>query len=258
MSILNDFERMLTYELANQIYTGKLLSKLNKKVISCVLDNKKLFEDEYFNRIIQISNLEDKNNTAEYINELIKNPNNTNLKSIIKKADSIDEIFSVLRQSEVILDEEVGLDVYVEAICKCYEKSNTSKNAISKMNIALFCEELIAEKPIVFTEVIDILREMYKEKIFTNKTIDTLRYIRHTVKDEKIIDDILLQIKYENCEFDNDFIEKISKFDDNPSKSDIALIDKMLNKIIYNEEDISKYNDKIFKLIYNFIKEIMT
>ncbi|MCR1876270.1 hypothetical protein NSA45_10365 [Paraclostridium bifermentans] len=254
MSILNDFERMLTYELANQIYTGKLLSKLNKKVISCVLDNKKLFEDEYFNRIIQISNLEDKNNTAEYINELIKNPNNKNLKSIIKKADSIDEIFSVLRQSEVILDEEVGLDVYVEAICKCYEKSKTSKNAISKMNIALFCEELIAEKPIVFTEVIDILREMYKEKIFTNKTIDTLRYIRHTVKDEKIIDDILLQIKYENCEFDNDFIEKISKFDDNPSKSDITLIDKMLNKIIYNEEDISKYNDKIFKLIYNFYK----
>ena len=254
LNVENNFERILAYEVADQISQGKVLVNLNKRVINFILDNKELFEHEYFNRIISISNIKNQANTVEYIDELIKEPSNTKLQSIIRQSESVEEIFSVLRQSEGILEEEIRLDIYVEAICKCYEKAIDNKNNAIKMNIALFCEELIAEKPIVFTEVINILKEMYKDKIFTNKTIDTLRYIRHTVKDERIIDDVLLQIKYENSEFDNDFIEKISKFERSSSKSDIILIDKMLNKLIYNEEDISKYNEKIFDQIYNFYK----
>lgn len=255
LDLESNFERMLLYEVVSEIYSGDVSGSLNKDIVNIILDNQDLFEKEYITRISKIVKSKNKNQTVKYINKLINTPNNETLQSIIRESENIEEIFSVLKQSETILEEEIRLDIYVEAICKCNKiAENNESNSGSKINIALFCEELISEKPIVFTELINILKDMYKDKIFTNKTVETIKYLKHTVKNEKIIDDILLQIKYENCEFDNEYIDKIISAQENLSEFNIELIDKMLNKLIYNEEDFSKYKNNLFEQIYNFYK----
>ena len=254
LDIESNFERMLLYETVGEIYSSDILGTLNKDIVNIILDNKDLFEKEYITKILNVIKVKNKNQTVKYIDKLIKNPNNKTLLNIIRESENIEEIFSILKQSEAIL-EEIRLDIYVEAIYKCNKIAKENENNTgSKINIALFCEELIAEKPIIFTELIDILKEMYKDKLFTNKTVETLKYLKHTVKDERIIDDILLQIKYENCEFDNEYIDKIISIQQNLSEFNIEFIDKMLNKLIYNEDDISKYKNNLFEQIYNFYK----
>ena len=247
MDINNKFERMLLYEVCIKIYNDGVSVKLNKNILNTIVDNIDLFSDEYVEKFSKIANIHS-NNINKHIEELTQNPVNEELKNIIEKAEQVEEIFSIIKQAEDILKEDIRLDIYVDAISKCYE---IDKNNI---NIALFCEELISDKPIIFTEVIDILKNMYEEKIFTNKTLDTLRYIKHTVKDEQIIDAILLQSKYENSEFDNDFINKIYEMQKKTTAKDLKLIDKMLNKFIYNIDDLSGYSDKAFICLYRFYK----
>lgn len=255
LHVESSFERILLYEVVSEIHFKEVSTTLNNNIVNIILDNQDLFEKEYITTISKDIKAKNKNQTVTYINELIKNPNNKTLQRIIRETENIEVIFSVLKQAETILQEEIRLDIYFEAICKCNDiAENNKSNSASKINIALFCEELIAEKPIIFTELINILKSMYKDKIFTNKTVETLKYLKHTVKDEQIIDDILLQIKYENCEFDNDYVDKIINAQNNLSELNIEVIDKMLNKLICNEKDISKYKNDLFEQIYNFYK----
>lgn len=259
-TLYNRYERMVFYETINMIYLKQIKiddyfkdKKIVKKIINLILDNQNLFKKNYIeivNKIIKINS-----KTYEYVNRITKNPTNEELHSIIEDSENIDEIFSVLKQSEKILEYKINSDIYLTAILKCYNiLKNDNSNIKGKLNIAIFCEELISKKPLIFTEVIKILKEMYKDKVFTNETLNTLRYIKHTVKDDDFIDDLVFYIKSENYDFDSEFINKIKVFNLSKSKNKLKLADEMVNKLIYNEKDINKYNDELCLQIYKFFQ----
>lgn len=253
IEINNDYERMLIYEVAKEIYEKKVAINNESKISKVILDNIDLFSDNYKKKIYKLINYDVRSHINKSLDKLRYNPNNETLKDLIKKSSETEEIFTIIKFSES-LSYKFSLENYVDAICKCYylEKSNSINDA-NKRKIALFCEELIADKPIVFTEVINILKEMYSENIFTDKTIDTLKYIKHTVKDEKIIDEIILKFKYKNNKFDNDFVETICIMEKESGRK-TNILDELLNKFIYNVDDFEQYDNRIIGCIYGFYK----
>ena len=254
ININNDYERMMIYEIVKNIYEKEIVINKNSKLANIIINNINLFSDSYKNTIYKCIHSDIKIIINESVDELRKHPNNEKLKELIHKSNSTEEIFTLIKLAESLLD-EIRLDNYVDVICKCYYfEKNNSINSGNKRLIALFCEELIASNPIVFTEVIDILKEMYNERIFTDKTLDTLKYIRHTAKDEKIIDEVILQCKYSNNKFDNEFVEKICDMHQHNGNENNHVLDEMMNKFIYNVEDISEYDDRIIPYVYSFYK----
>ena len=254
IDIKNSFERILLYELAAQLYRDEIMVNIDKKILSMIVDNISLFSIEYKEKIYTFGN---KKKVDSLIDQLIDNPSNKKLKEILNKSNDIEEILGIIKYAESILKEDITIDIYVEFICKCYEISETDpKNQSYKIDIALFCEELISNKPIIFTQVIDILREMYKENIFTQKTLETLKYVKYGIEDEDVIENILFESKYNSLEFDNDFIEKINKLQQSQNETDLELADKMVSKFIYNVkvDDLSRYDNKIIPCIYKFYK----
>lgn len=252
ININNDYERMIIYEIVKNIYEEERKINKDSKLANIIMDNINLFSNSYKKAIHKCIQHDIRTIINESINELRKNPDNEKLKELIYKSNNTEEIFTLIKLGESLID-EVRVDNYVDAICKCYYfEKNNSINDGNKRLIALFCEDIIASKPIVFTEVIDILKEMYNERIFTNKTLDTLKYIRHTAKDEKIIDEVMLQCKYSNNKFDNEFVKKICDIQQNNGNKNSYILDEMLNKFIYNVEDFSEYDDRIIKYIYDF------
>lgn len=254
IDINNDYERMMVYEVTKEIYEKKAVISKDSLLSKVIIDNINLFSDTYKNTIYKIIIQDTKSIINKGIDELRKNPNNGTLKDLINKSNNTEEIFTIIKLAEAILD-KINLENYVEAIYKCYylEKDNLISEG-NKRSIALFCEELISSTPIVFTEVIDILKEMYNENIFTDKTLDTLKYIKHTVNDKKNIEEIILKCKYSNNNFDNEFIEIICEMENEYYSDNKNILDEMLNKFIYNVNDFTLYDNRIIGCIYRFYK----
>lgn len=254
INLNNDYERMLVYEVVQEICEQKVVLRQNNNLYELILNNINLFSDYYRKKIYSVVDYNVKYNINRAVEILRDKPNNTTLKELIIKSHNTEEIFTIIKLAESLFD-KISLDNYVDAIYKCYhlERDNTL-NKGNKRAIALFCEELIASKPIIFTEVIDILKEMYNENIFTDKTLDTLKYLRHTINDEQVIDEIILQCKYSNNKFDNEFVETICTMENESQLSNSNTIDKMLNRFIYNVDDFSQYDNRIIGCIYRFYK----
>ncbi|MDY4576106.1 MAG: hypothetical protein SPD90_13740 [Intestinibacter sp.] len=236
-----EYERVLLYGFAYEISSGRI--KINAKdidsnAINSLIHYKKLFKPKYFDEILNRLDLHDKRDLIEIsdINDLIYK---------ISIAQSEDEIFSLLKSSKKLINLDDNIDIYVYAISKSYE---LNKNSIK---IALFCEELLNKKPIIYSNIINYLKLIYKNGIYTQNTLDTIKYIEAISGEDLSIDELRLKINFEEGNFSENFLESLVKvYNKNKNKN---FLDPYINKII-NTEEINLNHDCIY-IIYKFYKK---
>lgn len=253
--IFNNLDRLIFYSAVDEIKNGKNFLEVSYEIKEFIKKEKALFDEDYFNEILELWDPE-KFKLNNYLKALKENPTNENLESIIRSCSSAYEILYVMTSAENILEEEINGVNYVESILNAYEKLKKDNDEAIKYNIAMYIEELINKKPLIFQENIEILKEIYNDNVFTEYTVPVLKYLNNSVDNEEIIEKASLMIKVENNEFDNSLLEIIY---DKYKENDTSLnLDSIINKIIYNVEDFSnnfKNKDKLIELIYNFYKK---
>ena len=190
-NIDTEYERVLLYSFAYEISSGRI--KINAKdidsnVINSLIHYKKLFKPKYFDEILNRLYLHDKR-------ELISISDINDLIYKISIAQSEDEIFSLLKSSKKLINLDDNIDVYVYAISKSYE---LNKNSIK---IALFCEEVLNKKPIIYSNIVSYLKLLYKNGIYTQNTLDTVKYIETVSNEDLSLDELRLKINFEKGRF---------------------------------------------------------
>lgn len=240
-NIDTEYERVLLYSFAYEISSGRI--KINAKdidsnVINSLIHYKKLFKPKYFDEILNRLDLHDKR-------ELISISDINDLIYKISIAQSEDEIFSLLKSSKKLINLDDNIDVYVYAISKSYE---LNKNSIK---IALFCEEVLNKKPIIYSNIVSYLKLLYKNGIYTQNTLDTVKYIETVSNEDLSLDELRLKINFEKGNFDENFLENLVKvYNKNKNKD---FLEPYINKII-NTEEINLNQDCIY-IIYKFYKK---
>lgn len=252
--IENNLYRLIFYKSVDEIKNNEIYIRPKEDIKEFILSKKELFEEEYFDYVIEKLNPE-QTRLSNYLKELKNNPTNECLENIIKKCSSAYDIFYIMTSAEKIIN-RISNGNYVASILKADKNLNKNDNESIRYSLALYIEELITRKPLIIKENIEILKEIYNSNIFTENTISAIRYISHSVDNEEIIERASLIIKSENNEFDNNLLETIYK----RYRRDMAidLLDEILNKIIYNVDDFSKiFKDKIIlkELVYYFYKK---
>lgn len=253
--IFNNLDRLIFYSAVDEIKNGKNFLEVSYEIKEFIKKKKDLFDEDYFNEILELWDPE-KFKLNNYVKALKENPTNENLESIIRSCSSAYEILYVMTSAENILEEEINGVNYVESILNAYEKLKKDNDEAIKYNIAMYIEELINKKPLIFQENIEILKEIYNDNVFTEYTVPVLKYLNNSVDNEEIIEKASLMIKVENNEFDNSLLEII--YDKYKEKDTSLNLDIIINKIIYNIEDFSnnfKNKDELIELIYNFYKK---
>lgn len=245
IDINNMFQRILLYGVAKDLAIGigtyLNIGEIRDDIGNLIIDNGDLFSKTYIESINK--NLK-RNNALKYIEELEINPTNQKLKDIFEKCSNIDDIFETLKYGQTLIKDKISIDTYVSAILKCNKIDNHS------IKIALFCEELLIEKPLIIDEIVYFLKEMYSENVFTENTLKILDYLNCTIKDNKLIEETRVKIKADNGIFDNDFFNKFIKvYNENENKE---VLDEVINKIV-NYKGI-ELNDKLIPIIYGFYR----
>lgn len=237
------YERMLMYSATKyivEIYNSKTTSvKLSDEKLKIILDLKDLLSLDYQDKLLKKANMQ---SIKKYIDKLEANPTNEELKIILKDCNNIDWIFEILRMAPKVVKEEIPVNIYLEAIMKC------SKIDKYNIKIALLCEELIVKKPVIIEEIVGFLVELYKSNVFTKNTINTLEYLRCTIRDNKIIDEALINIRAENEQYDKEFLDKLLKMYRN--NIDKKKLDPIINKLINGKHINIKPN--VYSVIYDF------
>ena len=202
----NQYERMLMYSFIKyyiEIYNKETaIVKIGKEIVDNIMEYKELFSNDYQRRMLNKTNTE---TIQTYISKLENNPTNQELRNIINECNDIDWIFEVLKLAPQIIKDVIPIDIHIAGIVKC--------NSIDRHNIkiALYCEDLLENNPIIIEEVVEFLVGMYKEGIFTETTEKILKYLRCTVRNNKIIDDAQINVIAEKGNLDNNFIDNIYK-----------------------------------------------
>lgn len=241
----NQYERMLVYSFIKyyiEVYNKKDANiKVSEDIINNILKYKDLLSDEYKNKILNKSN---QKTIQVYINKLENNPTKDGLRDVINMCNDIDWIFEILKFAPKIINDEIPSDIHINAIVKC--------NSIDRHNIkiALYCEELLENNPIIIEEIVEFLIGMYKEGIFTEATEKVLKYLRCTVRNNKVIDYAEIKVMAEKENLDKDFIEKFVRiYNEADNKSSL---DSIVNKII--NKNYKKVDEKLYSIIYEFYK----
>lgn len=241
----NQYERMLMYSFIKyyiEIYNKETaIVKIGKEIVDNIMEYKELFSNDYQRRMLNKTNTE---TIQTYISKLENNPTNQELRNIINECNDIDWIFEVLKLAPQIIKDVIPIDIHIAGIVKC--------NSIDRHNIkiALYCEDLLENNPIIIEEVVEFLVGMYKEGIFTETTEKILKYLRCTVRNNKIIDDAQINVIAEKGNLDNNFIDKFINVYGN--SDDKRSLDNIVNKII-NRNDY-KINKELYGVIYEFYK----
>ncbi len=259
--IFNNLDRLIFYSAVDEIKNGKNFLEVSYEIKEFIKKEKALFDEDYFNEILELWDPE-KFKLNNYVKALKENPTNENLESIIRSCSSAYEILYVMTSAENILEEEINGVNYVESILNAYEKLKKDNDEAIKYNIAMYIEELINKKPLIFQENIEILKEIYNDNVFTEYTVPVLKYLNNSVDNEEIIEKASLMIKVENNEFDNSLLEIIyDKY-----KENTVPVLKYLNNSVDNEEIIEKaslmikvenneFDNSLLEIIYDKYKE---
>ena len=239
-NIQNQYERILLYFVVKELYMDNS-QLIRDDIIEIILKNEDLFSNKYIDAIREKTN---NKSIKKYVELLKDNPSNKGLKELFEKCNDVNIIFEILKIASSIIDEEIEIETYIQAILKC--------NRLDKNNIkvALFCEELIKKNPIIIDGIVDFLKSMYKEQVYTNNTLEVLNYLRCTIKDSEILDETLVRINAKNNILDDDFYDKFYKVYENTRNH--SLLDEIINKII-NSNNL-KFDNRIIPIIYDFYK----
>lgn len=236
-----EYERILLYGFAYEISSGKIIinaKDIDSNAVNNLIHYKKLFKPKYFDEILNRLDLYDKRDLIEIsdINDLIYK---------ISISQSEDQIFSLLKFSKRLINLADNIDIYIYAISKSYELNKKS------IKIALFCEELLNKKPIIYSNIINYLKLIYKNGIYTQNTLDTIKYIEDISKEDLSIDELRLKINFEEGNFSESFLKSLVKvYNKNKDKD---FLDPYINKII-NTKEINLNSDCI-SIIYKFYKK---
>ncbi|MFW2491543.1 hypothetical protein ACN077_23735 [Clostridium chromiireducens] len=245
LDLNNAFHRILLYGVAKELSvdfkTYFKVGQIRNEVVDLIISNEDLFSKNYIELIYKNVKI---NNSFKYIEELESNPTNQKLKDIFERCDTIDDIFEILKYGQTLMGDKISIDTYVNAILKCNKIDNHS------IKIALFCEELLIERPLIIDEIVHFLKEMYSENVFTENTLKILDYLSCTIKDNKLIEETRVKIKADNGVFDNDFLNKFIKVYNETENKEV--LDDIVNKIV-NHKSI-EYSDKLISAIYGFYR----
>ena len=231
--------RFLTINFLNGLEENKILWR-NGKLLKNIYEYKNLFEfeKEYFDiDIVEISSV---------LKDLEKDMSKENYHKIINRASTGESLYEIFKFAQIIREQENDIDDNI-AIIKRFKKLK-----YYDLKVALFCEEVLIKTPILIDDIIYFLKEMYKSNIYTSNSRKMLEYIKNTTKvSDEFIDEVLLDIKSKNGEFDQSFFVDLRKLY-NCNKNNRKVYE-IINRVIMNGKDIRYCHD----MVYDFYKKFL-
>lgn len=245
IDLSKELHRIFHYQIAKDFATGRdpilHIGEVREDILNSLLTNEDLFSKTYIEAIFKNTS---KDNFTKSIEILEENPTEETLKRLILKYEDVERIFEILKIAPTIMTEDISIETYIDAIIRCSEIDSHN------IKIALFCEELLVDKPIIIDGIVDFLKDMYSKQVYTDNTIKILDYLRCTIKDSSIIEETLVRIKANNEIWDNDFLEKFLKVYE--ISNDKSSFDEVINKMINSKELL--FNNSLIKVFYDFYK----